>query len=186
MERVRIRKNIGVKPAENGARFFNLDVDVNYNFPKKTRPEHNSEILEAFNAAKRSSYIIDFNEASDNINVKLEKVLPNHPSEIITLYGPTENDLPYLAPSELSKRLMKKCRQIHQEELVKMSSCFLLKTFKESTASNFMLGNCNAPVSDFTVEKMCKVLNLTKVISIFKICKREKSIFPRGVKKFNC
>jgi hypothetical protein len=107
MELVRIRKNIGVKPAENGTRFFNWDVDANYNFPKKTRPGHHSEILEAFHAAKRSSYIIDFNEAGDNIYVEWEKVLPNHPSEIITLYGPTENDLPYPAPSELSKPLMK-------------------------------------------------------------------------------
>jgi hypothetical protein len=152
MELVRIRKNIGVKPAENGTRFFNWDVDANYNFPKKTRPGRHSEILEAFNAAKRSSYIIDFNEAGDNIYVKWEKVLPNHPSEIITLYGPTENDLHYPAPSELSKRLMKKCRQIHQEELAKLSSCFQMKTCKESTASNSMLDNCKAPVSDFILK----------------------------------
>jgi hypothetical protein len=108
--------------------------------------------LEAFNAAKKSTYIIDLNEAGDNFYVKWEKVTPNHPNEIITLYGPTEKDLPFPAPSELSKHLMKKCKQIHQEELVKLSSCFQMKTCKESTASNFMLGNCKAPVSDFILK----------------------------------
>jgi hypothetical protein len=152
MEMVRNKRRIGFRNASISTKFFNWDVDKDYKFPKKIKSGYHNEIMEAFRAVKKCSWIVDFNEKQDNIYVKWLTRDDNGHEKMIDLFG-TDNEYDkYPAPSEVSKALMKNLREQHHKELLKLPSCFQMTTFKNSTVSNFMLGNCKAPVTDFVLK----------------------------------